>query len=397
MILRILPIVLLAIIIADYYIYRHFIQRWRCGAVVRLLWFCQSLLTCAFTLYMAFQSDFIPEPKWIADAYLSLLFIWVVPKALFALVSAFGIKRRKREATDWCKTDSLACVIAIMPVVGYIYGNVWGFHNLKVVRTEYVSERLPKGFDGYRIAVISDAHVGSFYSKRGHRFLQQVADSVNALNPDIVFVLGDIVNMRPNELEPVKTILAAIKAPDGVFSVYGNHDYGDYTNADSIAKVEMEKDLSYKMMAFLGWRQLGNENVRIAHNGDTIAVVGMHCDNNPDDKPDFKGKNDADVMAAMAGVGDSLFTVLLQHNPKSWRRHVLPKTQPDLTLSGHTHGGQMALFGWSPPSIGKGEWYGWYDDAKGHSLYVTRGIGGLIPMRIGAPPEVVLITLNTKQ
>jgi predicted MPP superfamily phosphohydrolase len=195
--------------------------------------------------------------------------------------------------------------------------------------------------------------------------------------------------MHPDELLPTIPILKRLNAADGVFSVLGNHDYGDYLRADS-ATTKHNHQLMLGRQEEMGWHLLLDENFTVRRGGDSIFIAGMHNDG----KVPIPTKGDPDK--AMAGVPQGAFTIMLEHDPASWQRTVLPRTTAQLTLSGHTHGGQVNIAGVSPAAITCNEYDGMYEAASGRALFVTTGISGFVPFRIGLKPEVVVITLHRK-
>ena len=264
-----------------------------------------------------------------------------------------------------------------------------GYNKFEVRHVDYWSSQLPVGFDGYRIALFSDIHVGS-YMAASAPVLSAVVNSLNAMKADAVFFLGDIQNTRPEEIEKKLPVLSRLHAPDGVFSVMGNHDYSHYiggTRAEKLAVEEKTKNLQRQM----GWRLLLNENLLLRHGGDSIALAGMEGN-------DGKGEDHGLGIweKAVDGIPPGLFTIMMVHNPNFWRKYVVPYTKVPLTLSGHTHGGQVSLLGFSFTKLFYSEDDGEYDIGDQH-IFVTRGVGGLIPLRFNVTGEIVLLTLHKKQ
>ena len=217
--------------------------------------------------------------------------------------------------------------------------------------------------------------------------LQVVVDTLNAQQADMIAFVGDLQNMHPDELLPAMPILGRLEAKDGVLSVLGNHDYNDYLRADSVTGRRNEL-LMCDRQRQMGWRLLLDENVVIRRQSDSIFVAGMQND----------GKNTttycANVDKAMSGVPAEAFSIMLEHDPTSWQRTILPSTTANLTMSGHTHGGQIRIAGLSPAAIEYKEYDGMYFEKSGRALFVTTGIGGFVPFRLGVKPEVVVITLH---
>ena len=268
------------------------------------------------------------------------------------------------------------------------YGYFVGFEQLEVRQLEFASSDLPEAFDGYRIVHFSDAHVGTFTGSR-QWLLQRAVDTINALRPDIVLFTGDLQNIYPDELDVQVPVLSQLKAPDGVMSVLGNHDYAIYQDCDEAQKQRSNRH-TIQSERKMGWTLLLNENRIIRRDSDSIVVAGMENWGKVKRMP-----RRGDVKKSLMGISDSAFVVMMQHDPTCWREKILPECKAQLTLSGHTHGGQVSLFGLSPVSLSYDEWGGMYEQ-DGRALIVSTGLGALIPFRLGMPGEIVVITLRKK-
>ncbi len=302
----------------------------------------------------------------------------IVAPVVFALLCRWLAPKR-----HWRKWAA-ACTIIIWLLVGY--GYLIGFEQLEVNSYEYVSNDLPEAFDGYRIVQFSDAHVGTYTGSR-QQVLQRAVDSINALKPDVILFTGDLENLHPDELRPQLGILRQLRATDGVFSVLGNHDYPTYLDIDDTEKARLVT-LTQQYERQMGWQLLMNTHRVIRRDSDSIVIAGMENWGSLKRMPRL-----GDVKKTMSGVSPSAFVVMMQHDPTAWRKKILPECHAQLTLSGHTHGGQFSLFGWSPTSLSYDEWGGWYyDDSR--ALYVSTGLGGLIPFRLNMPGEIAVITLK---
>ena len=275
------------------------------------------------------------------------------------------------------------CVVALL-----VYGFTLGFTQFRIQRVEFASKDLPKAFDGYKIVMFSDAHVGNFKGSR-QKYLSQTIDRINAENADAICFCGDIENVDPEELTPFCDDFSSLKAKDGVFSILGNHDYSLYKRdaSDSERKQLIQKTISSERS--FGWNLLLNEHAVIRRGEDSIVVAGEENDGSG------PFPRLANPEKTMQGVGKDAFVVMLQHDPTAWRRQVLPKTNAQLTLSGHTHAGQFMIFGWSPAKLVYKECKGAYYQGE-RMLYVSSGLGGVVPFRVGVPGEIVVITLKTK-
>lgn len=276
--------------------------------------------------------------------------------------------------------------LLIWGLVGY--GYFVGFEQLEIREIEYACSDLPEAFDGYRIVHFSDAHIGTYTGSR-QWLLQRAVDTINALRPDIVLFTGDLQNVYPEELDAQIPFLRQLHAPDGVMSVLGNHDYAIYQDCDEAQKQRSNKH-TIQAERQMGWTLLLNENRIIRRDSDSIVVAGMENWGTVKRMP-----RRGDVKKSLMGISDSAFVVMMQHDPTCWREKILPECKAQLTLSGHTHGGQVSLLGLSPASLSYDEWGGVYEQ-DGRTLIVSTGLGALIPFRLGMPGEIVVITLRKK-
>lgn len=286
----------------------------------------------------------------------------VLPKAAFALVGWLG---------GWW-TGIVAAVVLILL---FIYGFTYGWVRLKVRNEEMAFPDLPREFDGYRILQFSDLHAGTFF--RQPWFLDKLFCEMKAQHADLVVFTGDLVNLKASEVASFMNVLSQISAPDGVYATLGNHDYYDVRGAVT------------RMEESLGWKVLNDTHQIIEHNGAQMALIGVQHVGEP---PFITHGN---LRAAMEGVPDGIFKILLSHNPSHWRREVVGNTDIQLTLSGHTHAAQIRIGRFSPARLMYREWGGWY--AQGDQrLYVSAGLGGTVPFRLMAWPEINVITLRAR-
>lgn len=356
----------------------------------RLIWRVALWLPCvamlAYTVWLATLRSFAPLETWILYIYLLILGLVFAPAVVFTICSAVGDFLLKKGLVRRNRGRGVGMILALLIAIVVLYGSFLGNNGVQVRNVDYFSEQLPASFDGYRIALFSDAHVGSYIWGSIDR-LQVVVDTLNAQQADMIAFVGDLQNMHPDELIPAMPILGRLEAKDGVLSVLGNHDYNDYLRADSVTGRRNEL-LMCDRQRQMGWRLLLDENVVIRRQSDSIFVAGMQND----------GKNTttycANVDKAMSGVPAEAFSIMLEHDPTSWQRTILPRTTANLTMSGHTHGGQIRIAGLSPAAIAYKEYDGMYFENSGRALFVTTGIGGFVPFRLGVKPEVVLITLH---
>ena len=281
-------------------------------------------------------------------------------------------------------------VVAGIPFASFSFGIVAGAYDYRVRHRTLYLANLPDSFDGIKIAQLSDIHSGSFYRK------QAVIGGVKMLldeKPDIVFFTGDLVNMKSNEMYDYQDVFARVQAPLGVYSVLGNHDYGDYSSWPSLAdKRKNLQDLidTHKNM---GWQLLMNEHKRIRINHSEIAIVGI--ENWGTGRFPKYGR----LNKALENTDDVPVKLLLSHDPSHWRAQVIPEyPQIDAMFAGHTHGMQMGIqwgnFQMSPASLIYKEWSGLYQEQH-QQLYVNVGFGFLgLPGRLGILPEITIFELK---
>lgn len=283
--------------------------------------------------------------------------------------------------------SSLALVILCWGILSY--GYFIGRWKLDINHLDYTHAEIPSSFDGYRIVHISDLHLSTFDDNKEH--LKRIIEEINLLKPDLVCFTGDMVGISPSEATPHLDCLRGIKSTDGVVSVLGNHDFMLYSHGgrsvreqqaaiDSLVNIQ-EKEL--------GWKLLRNSNIRIERGADAISVLGV--DNISWKGQGFETISKGDLGKAMSGTEG--FKVLLSHDPTHWTGQVVPETDIQLTLSGHTHAAQICIFGWTPASWMFNQTKGRYD-IDGQTLYINIGLGCTAPVRIGADPEITLITLR---
>ena len=365
----------------------------------RLLWWIPCVAMTAYCGYLAMERDFIPSNDriFILYGFLFLLGLIIIPMWTYLVCSLLGKgcswlvrkckKRPKRKPRNY---GNLLGVLSV-PAVWFVlfWGTFVGFNKLEVNHTNYISKDLPEAFNGYRIVLFSDAHVGS-YQKYNSWVLQRAVDSINAQKPDMIIFTGDLQNIQPQELYPHIDVLSTLKAKDGVYSVLGNHDYAEYIGCDEAIKAANCKE-TISLERQMGWHVLLNEHCTIERGKDHIILAGMENDG---DGKKFPQKGD--IEKTLENVPEHDFILMLEHDPSAWRRKIIKDGRSQLTLSGHTHKMQFTLFGWCPLSLTGKEYNGWYKESN-LQLFVTAGLGGLIPFRFGATGEIVVLTLQSQQ
>jgi predicted MPP superfamily phosphohydrolase len=294
---------------------------------------------------------------------------------------------------------TLALYAAFLLAKGAFY-NVRHFE-IKSVTIE--SKKIPPAFDGYRMALFSDIHLGNL--TRQESFLKKFVIQIKQLQPDIIFHAGDLINMYAAEITPkVQAILSQLQAPNGVYSILGNHDMGAYfgKRSEKIGLTPLENTrLVLLRQQEMGWNVLQNESLYIHRESDSIGLCGVPY---PPLPPLFSDSlTNFDLRLATRLLDSAQFTIMLCHTPKVWEmmRDTLPLKWVELMLCGHTHAMQakvkIGTRQWSPAKWMYPYWSGLYE-RDGHYLYVNEGLGYVLyPMRIGTKPEITLITLQRKK
>jgi uncharacterized protein len=278
---------------------------------------------------------------------------------------------------------------------GTVFGTLlYGYknqYNYQVKKVQLAFKNLPAAFKGLKIVHISDIHSGSFMDKKA---VQHGVDMIMQQGADLILFTGDLVNDKATEMKDYVDVFNQLKAPLGVYSTLGNHDYGDYVPwpQEGISKTQNLENLK-AVHASMGWRLLMNEHVVLEKAGEKIAILGIENWGAKARFPKY-GK----MSEAFAGAENYPFKILLSHDPSHWDAEVKPKYPTvDLTLSGHTHGMQFGVeipgLKWSPIQYVYKQWGGLYED-NNQKLYVNRGFGFLgYPGRVGILPEITVIDL----
>lgn len=380
--LRVAIFFLLMLLLPDWYIHRVYIRCKKNKLYSRLLWWPTIGLLLLLAIFIALH-DSLHDYFGI---YLIVTLCFCIPKLTFVLFSL--ILRGINKISGLKIPHAAISALPALAMLGYIlFGAIKGKENFKVREVTFTSANLPEEFDGYRVMQLSDIHSGSW--KGNPEALKKAIDLCNRQNADLALFTGDLVNSRSDELLEFTEIFSELKAKDGVYSVLGNHDYGTYvkwnSEADRIANIDSLIARENRM----GWRMLNNNHTIIRRGNDSIAVIGVENSGRPP-FPDY-----ARLKEASADT-EGMFQILISHDPTHWRRQVLPESDIELTLSGHTHDMQITFFGLSVSSFIYPEHNGMYMEGE-RGLYVNIGLGHvLFPMRLGAWPEITVITLKKK-
>jgi len=361
----------------DVYIAMEYISPSASG-IVKVLWWLPTVLTLA--CFVLANREIMHNTS--MRVFFALVLCVALPKLLFVIL-------------QFVLSPLAALVTALVPVALFAYGFFFGWRRIVVRKAVCESELLPQSFDGYRILQLSDLHIGTFLKNKS--FIRKLVNVVNEQHADLIVFTGDLVNVRADEVRPFVSDLSKMVSKDGVLSVMGNHDYCEYGQDHSEEYKKRNQNVLHYFERKMGWRLLDNEHVTIGRlrqaNGEniseSIAVIGVENISKPP-FPDY-----GNLAVAMGELPKGMFKVLLSHDPSHWRRGVLHKTDIALTLSGHTHAGQLKIGKFSPSKWAYNEWGGKYTEGNS-MLYVSTGVGGTVPFRFGAWPEINIITLKHK-
>jgi len=358
------------------------------------------------------QINWAAVPHLLRNVYIAFVLGFVVGKILVLLVMlvddirrlitwlvtslAYGSTNASAEANGGIERSVFlkrtALVLGGISLLGFTYG-ISNRYKYRVRKIKLKIASLPDSFKGLKILQISDIHTGSFdnHGAVAHG-IQRIMDQ----KADIIFFTGDLVNNHADEVDAkYQEIYSRLKAPMGVYSTLGNHDYGDYVQWPTPqAKID-NLDKLKGIHAAMGWRLMMNEHIVLERGNDKIAIIGIE---NWSAKANFPKYGD--MAKAYAGLKEKNIPVkiLLSHDPSHWHAQVIPEYgDVQLTLSGHTHGMQFGVdskwLKWSPVQYMYKEWAGLYTEGE-QNLYVNRGFGFLgYPGRLGVMPEITVIEL----
>ena len=330
-----------------------------------------------FAIYMA--KTFLILGLLIDDVRRVLLWIW----------SQIGDNPVALERSFWVLLGA-AC-LAVVTLLAIVWGIGVGAHDYQVREKDVYLPNLPQAFDGFKVLQISDVHSGTFWSKKA---VSKGIELIKKQGADVIFFTGDLVNNVADEMEDFKDLFSQLEAEFGVYSILGNHDYGDYVYWPSeeakAANLRKLADIQKEM----GWDLLINEHRTLEKEGEEIAVIGIE---NWGAKARFPKYGD--LSKAYKGTENMPVKLLLSHDPSHWVEQVIPEYPDiDITFSGHTHGMQFGVdnrfFKWSPVKYVYPQWADLYQEGEQY-LYVNRGFGYLgFPGRVGIRPEITVLTLK---
>lgn len=388
MILMLCALIVVAVGV-EWFLYRRYVRR--APKSVR-----KVILIILGVVWGAMVASAIGMVWWATEPWFMHSMIWVVWTFLLLLIPSGVFALFCWVPNRWVRWTG--GVLALLIVGIMIHGATWGRTQLRVERITIESDRLPKAFDGMRIAQFSDVHLGNWGSEAA--FIEELVERINAEAPDVVVQSGDLVNIVPEELNPyyIKQF-SQINAP--VYAVLGNHDLGFYVRDTSEHRPsQMVRQLVEAQQA-MGWRVLQNEGDWLHRGEDSILLSGVTHPNNHFHNGSNSRQGGSDLKKAMSKASDSTFVVLVAHSPAL--ADSIPKVAwADVILSGHVHAMQakFELWGhsWSPAELMYPMHSGLYDLGNGPQLYINDGIGFVLyPMRIGAKPELTILTLKKKK
>ena len=361
----------------------------------KYLFWLPAFLVIAYSVYLACLPNFVPSNPILVDLWFGMMALFAVPQFVYTFCDVVGLgicslfHRRNRGGAI------VGAWLSLIAFFVFIYGFTFGFRKMEVKQLTITVPDLPEAFDGYRIVQFSDIHLGSFNGWR-HDIPQRDIQTINAQKADMICFTGDLQNAEPSELLPYKKLLSSLKAKDGVYSVLGNHDYSFYVSGSDAEKKAIEQKVQ-RFERSLGWNLLNNERKVIRRGNDSIYIAGTENYDRP---------KHTHVAKALYGIKPGNFVLMLQHIPTQWEQ-MMPSNinyfygskdtvlvAPQLTLSGHTHAGQVEILGLRPTMFAAYD-YGLYE-REGCQLYTTSGLGGVVPIRVGATAEIVVITLRKK-
>lgn len=365
----------------------HFFRQRHLGARPNYGLLVWALLTDALPLTIVIAGWIVKDntPEVMA---MSMWAFWgwmvtVIPRMSYYVFNFFSLPR-------------LGMGIAAAITVLFIWGATWGRTSLQVKRVEICSDRFPASFNDLRIVQLSDIHLGALVDPAQE--IQAIVDSVKALSPDLIVFTGDLVNIRHSELDSTAMrMLSTLHAPFGVVSVIGNHDVGAYITDTVKLPREVSRQRLVAQQRAMGWCVLEDSTIYLRRGADSISLSGVDYDATIRKRRHDKQLPSPAFADIYRGVPQGIYNITLAHLPQLWEQ-ITATGYGDLTLSGHVHGMQTKLrvgdWAWSPAKWMYDRWSGRYDaDAK--TLYINDGTGYVAyPMRLGAFPEITLITLS---
>ena len=379
------------------------------SVIFAIYWIISIVAVIGFLIFIFTSPDFMPKKfrtylfatiiglffaKFISVVFFLIddvrrLLQWAAGKLLYSNTEGSQMNEDGISRSVFLSWLGLAAGGTLFGSLVYGFSNKYNYH-LKRITLSF--DNLPEAFNGLKIVHFSDVHSGSFTNKKA---VIHGVEKIMAENADLIIFSGDLVNNQATEMKDYMDVFSKVKAPMGVYSTFGNHDYGDYVSwpIDGVTKEQNLQDLA-KVHAALGWRLLMNEHVALEKNGEEIALIGIENWSSKARFPKY-----GDMAKAYKGTEKYPFKMLISHDPSHWDAQIRPHySDVDLMLSGHTHGMQFGIeipgFKWSPVQYVYKEWAGLYEEGR-QKLYINRGFGFIgYPGRVGILPEITVMELR---
>jgi predicted MPP superfamily phosphohydrolase len=362
--------------------------------ILSIIYFVISLLSAGLLIYAFANPEVIRQAKNYTFFYaiVAIGIVNLVPKFIFAIATIFSFVLRWLTSKNYqiiFLNGLLLICLGFIPVI--ISGIYIGKNHIRIDKHELHFDNWPNQLDGFTVVQISDIHLGSFAGDTS--LISKMVKNVNRLNPDLLLFTGDLVNNFSAEITGYDPFLQQLSARFGKFAIQGNHDYGDYSSwTDSVEKTNNLEQIRQGMTK-TGFRLLLNESEKVSAKDTSFTVVGVENWGHPP-FPQY-----ADLTSALKNAHQHSFKILLTHDPAHWQSVIVPETDIELTLSGHTHGAQFGLkiagIEFSPMYFIQKHWGGLYE-SEHQKLYVNRGLGTIgFPGRIDMRPEITVLTLSS--
>lgn len=373
-------LIILLLILPDSYIWWNFLRP-QSGTWRSILLFLPTVLTLLFMalLFCNVRANILIQCVFILTICVS------VPKLVFVIADLLcrGITWNLPHLMPYA--HKVALLLSVLMAALQVFGTALGWRFLRVEHTNINLPNMATAFNGYKIVQISDIHLGSYAGDTS--VMEAMVDSINKQQPDLIVFTGDMVNTASSEALPFVRTLSKLKAKNGVFSVLGNHDYCLYQPGLTPKELHEEVARIVRIQKAMGWNVLLNTHHTIHRGNDSIVIAGVENVG----KPPFP--THGNLAKAIENVNNNACIILLSHDPWHWRNEVVKRPEIALTLSGHTHALQMQIGHFSPAAWFMPEWGGLYHKDK-QQLYVSTGIGGNVPYRLGAWPKIEVLTLH---
>ena len=364
----------------------------RCGWSKKKLYTFVGVILSSYILIVLtplFMYIFIDaeNSQWMMKFSMFILTVYLFFSVSRIVTYLFWLPTRKKK---WMSTGVAAGSLLL---IFFLYSALVTRTDYKVNELDMTFSNVPTGFDGYKIAFISDIHIGSMWNAENE--LEELSGIISDINPDLLVFGGDLVNIHHSELTPeILALLSRIKGKNGSYAVLGNHDTGAYINGSTAELRAKNIEMVRSKMENAGWLLLQDSTVYIKMGNDSIALTGIdYSDELLEYKHSLSSIRGYDVGRVYKTVPDNIFNITVSHLPQLWYS-LCDGGYSDLTLSGHIHSMQFKLFSCSPAMLMYDEWSGLYEREKG-KLYINDGIGSVgFFARVGANPEITVITLD---